>query len=127
MWFAALPTLDIAEGALDKLFHIYKQLLPQMGGYLTHAGELHRGRLELVLQKLAELELETLEQRAQVSHQFSPSHRGANVCTERNPPVAHHQHHNVVPGLDIAEETDRDDAEKRVAVAACHRGPEQCS
>lgn len=63
---AALPTLDIAEGALDKLFAIYKQLLPRMGGYLTHAGELHRGRLEMVLHQLAALELETLEQRAQV-------------------------------------------------------------
>ena len=63
---AALPTLDIAEGALDKLFGIYKQLLPTMGGYLTHAGELHRGRLEMVLQQLANLELATLEQRAEV-------------------------------------------------------------
>ncbi|KAA6417737.1 MAG: 5 -3 exoribonuclease 1, partial [Trebouxia sp. A1-2] len=61
----ALPTLDIAEGALDKLFGIYKQLLPSMGGYLTHAGQLHRGRLEMVLHQLANLELETLEQRAQ--------------------------------------------------------------
>ena len=64
---AALPTLDIAEGALDKLFGIYKQLLPHMGGYLTHAGQLHRDRLEMVLQQLANLELETLEQRAQVN------------------------------------------------------------
>lgn len=64
---AALPTLDIAEGALDKLFGIYKQLLPSMGGYLTHAGELHRGRLEMVLRELANLEFETLEQRAQAS------------------------------------------------------------
>lgn len=35
---AALPTLDIAEGALNKLIDTYKQLLPQLGGYLTHAG-----------------------------------------------------------------------------------------
>lgn len=63
---AALPTLDIAEGALDKLFAIYKDLLPSMGGYLTHAGQLHRGRLEMILHRLADLELETLEQRAQV-------------------------------------------------------------
>ena len=63
---AALPTLDIAEGALDKLFAIYKELLPSMGGYLTHAGELNRGRLEMVLKQLAALELDTLEQRAQV-------------------------------------------------------------
>ncbi|KAL3148586.1 hypothetical protein ABBQ38_014017 [Trebouxia sp. C0009 RCD-2024] len=61
----ALPTLDIAEGALDKLFAIYKELLPSMGGYLNHAGELHRGRLEMILDRLAALELDTLEQRAQ--------------------------------------------------------------
>jgi 5'-3' exonuclease len=35
--FAALPTLDIAEGALNQLIDAYKLLLPQLGGYLTHA------------------------------------------------------------------------------------------
>ena len=44
---AALPTLDIAEGALDRIFSLYKELLPSMGGYLTHAGELDRGRLQV--------------------------------------------------------------------------------
>ena len=63
---AALPTLDIAEGALDAIFRLYKQLLPKMGGYLTHAGELNRPRLELLLAELAALEQQTLEQRAQV-------------------------------------------------------------
>ena len=37
-----------------------------MGGYLTHAGELNRARLELLLAELAALEQQTLEQRAQV-------------------------------------------------------------
>ncbi|BDA46451.1 5'-3' exoribonuclease 1 [Coccomyxa sp. Obi] len=60
----SLPTLDINEGALDKIFAIYKQLLPVMGGYLTDAGQLNAGRLEALLQHLALLELETLEQRA---------------------------------------------------------------
>lgn len=63
---AALPTLDIAEGALDRVFEIYKRLLPQLGGYLTHAGRLHQGRLERVLAELGALELETLQQRAEV-------------------------------------------------------------
>ncbi|KAK9818370.1 hypothetical protein WJX72_011521 [[Myrmecia] bisecta] len=66
----ALPTLDIAEGALDKIFGIYKQLLPAMGGYLTEAGALNRPRLELLLQKLAGLELEVLEQRAEDAEAF---------------------------------------------------------
>ena len=64
---AALPTLDIGEGALDKLFSIYKALLPGMGGYLTEAGSLHKGRLQMVLNQMAELEQETLEERAAVS------------------------------------------------------------
>ena len=61
---AALPTLDVNEGALDTIFSIYKQLLPEMGGYLIHDGRLQHQRLEILLAKLAELEQETLEQRA---------------------------------------------------------------
>jgi 5'-3' exoribonuclease 1 len=64
---AALPTLDIAEGALDKIFAIYKELLPVMGGYLTEAGQLNRRRLQLLLDRLSQLEQETLELRAQAS------------------------------------------------------------
>lgn len=60
----SLPTCDINEGSLDLMFSTYKTLLPRMGGYLTHAGSLHRGRLELFLRELAKYEAETLEQRA---------------------------------------------------------------
>lgn len=63
---AALPTLDVNEGALDSIFGIYKRLLPRAGGYLTDSGQLHLGRLEMLLTELATLELETLEQRAAV-------------------------------------------------------------
>ena len=37
---AALFTLDIAEGALESIFCLYKQLLPQIGGYLAQAASL---------------------------------------------------------------------------------------
>jgi 5'-3' exoribonuclease 1 len=55
-----------AAGALDNMFQLYKQLLPQMGGYLTHAGELNRGRLEMFLSHLAAAEADVLQQRAEV-------------------------------------------------------------
>jgi hypothetical protein len=58
-----LPTLDIAEGALSSLFAIYKEELPRMGGYLSHEGSLHPGRLQVVLARLAELEEDVLTQR----------------------------------------------------------------
>jgi hypothetical protein len=67
---AALPTLDIAEGALDKIFALYKELVPGLGGYLTAAGQLQAGRLEALLGRLAALEQETLEQRAAVRTGF---------------------------------------------------------
>ncbi len=48
------------------MFELYKQLLPAMGGYLTHAGELNRGRLEAFMRHLAEAEADVLHARAEV-------------------------------------------------------------
>ena len=45
---------------------MYKELLPGFGGYLTHAGQLHRGRLQVLLDRIGALELDTLEMRAKV-------------------------------------------------------------
>jgi len=45
---------------------IYKELLPEMGGYITHAVDLDRGRLEQLLSRVGALELEVLEERAAV-------------------------------------------------------------
>ena len=59
-----LPTLDINEGALDSMFAIYKRILPKIGGYLTRAGALDRGRLGALLGELAALEGSTLAARA---------------------------------------------------------------
>jgi 5'-3' exonuclease len=67
---AALPTLDIAEGALNNLIDIYKRLLPRLGGYLTYAGQLNHARLEMLLKELGGLELETLSDRAAVSQGY---------------------------------------------------------
>ena len=64
--YAALPTFDIGEGALDKVLAIYKELLPVMGGYFTHAGVLDKARLQHLLGKLAEMEQNVLEERAAV-------------------------------------------------------------
>ncbi len=66
----SLPTCDINEGSLDLMFATYKRLLPKMGGYLTYAGSLHRGRVEMFLAELALLEAETLEKRAQEADEY---------------------------------------------------------
>ena len=53
-------------GALDKMFSLYRRLLPGLGGYLTHAGQLNRGRLEVFLSHLAAEEADVLQARAEV-------------------------------------------------------------
>lgn len=65
-----LPTVDINEGSLDAMFALYKQLLPSLGGYLTHAGELNRGRLEIFMRHLAEAEADVLHARAEDAEAF---------------------------------------------------------
>ncbi len=80
----ALPTLDIAEGGLDNLIALYKQLLPQWGGYLTLAGDLNHARLEQLLSRLGALELDVLQQRAEDAEYFEhkkAAKRGDGVGT----------------------------------------------
>ncbi|PSC67084.1 5 -3 exoribonuclease 1, partial [Micractinium conductrix] len=65
-----LPTVDINEGSLDAMFALYKQMLPALGGYLTHAGELSRTRLEAFMAALAEAEADVLQARAEDAESF---------------------------------------------------------
>lgn len=62
-----LPTLDIADGTLSVMLHLYKRILPLFGGYLTHEGTISPLRFEYFLSKLARLEEEILESRQEQS------------------------------------------------------------
>ena len=59
-----LPTLDIAEGALDNMIDIYKTILPKVQGYLQEDGYLICDNFEELLKRIAEMEKEVLELRA---------------------------------------------------------------
>ncbi|CAM9498852.1 unnamed protein product, partial [Phaeothamnion confervicola] len=48
-----LPHLDIADGALNHMMSVYKDLLPTLGGFITDKDRIHRGRLELFLHEVA--------------------------------------------------------------------------
>ncbi|SGY47624.1 BQ5605_C001g00550 [Microbotryum silenes-dioicae] len=56
-----LPGLHINEGALGRLFEIYKRILPTAGGYLNEHGNLNVKRLQLVLDELTVFEQEHFE------------------------------------------------------------------
>ena len=62
-----LPGLHINEGALNRLFDIYKRILPRAGGYINEHGKLNVKRLQLVLNELTVVETEHFE------HEFADS------------------------------------------------------
>src|ERR1700733_14038747 len=53
-----LPDLHIHDNALERLFNIYKSILPQAGGYINTSGVIDVQRLQLVLDALSESEVE---------------------------------------------------------------------
>ncbi|XP_061901185.1 5'-3' exoribonuclease 2 isoform X1 [Entelurus aequoreus] len=45
-----LPSLEIREGAIDRLVRIYKDVVHKTGGYLTHDGYVNLERVEMIMQ-----------------------------------------------------------------------------
>ncbi|KAG5652989.1 hypothetical protein H0H81_002814 [Sphagnurus paluster] len=57
-----LPDLHIHENGLEKLFDVYKKVLPGMDGYINESGTINTKRLQLVLDEMAQWEQEVFEQ-----------------------------------------------------------------
>ncbi|CAE6424286.1 unnamed protein product [Rhizoctonia solani] len=70
-----LPDLHIHENALERLFEIYKAVLPNAGGYLNESGEIHRGRLQMVLDELATWEVDVFEKETSDSQWYKGKQR----------------------------------------------------
>lgn len=51
-----LPSLEIREGAIDRLIGLYKKAIYRTGGYLTHDGHVELGRVQVILTELGEQE-----------------------------------------------------------------------
>ncbi|KAJ7767274.1 exonuclease II [Mycena metata] len=56
-----LPDLHIHENGLEKLFEVYKRVLPGMGGYMNEGGTINTTRLQIVLDEMALWEEEVFE------------------------------------------------------------------
>ncbi len=66
-----IPTMNIAEGALDKLFEMYKKLLPAMGGYITYRGDLNLSRFQIILTEVGKQENLVFETRLEEASRMS--------------------------------------------------------
>lgn len=56
-----LPDLHIHENGLERLFEVYKRVLPKMGGYVNESGSINTGRLQLILDEMKIWEAEVFE------------------------------------------------------------------
>ena len=58
-----LPSLEIREGAIDRLIKLYKRAVYKTGGYLTDSGSINLARVQLILSELGEVEDEIFKKR----------------------------------------------------------------
>jgi len=65
-----LPSLEIREGAIDRLVNIYKKALPLMGGYLADSGFVEMSRVQIILKELGGVEDEIFRRRQQNEENF---------------------------------------------------------
>lgn len=65
-----LPSLEIREGAIDRLVGIYKDVVHRTGGYLTHNGFVNLERVELIMQAVGVAEDNIFRKRKQDDESF---------------------------------------------------------
>ena len=56
-----LPDLHIHENGLERLFEVYKKVLPTMDGYINESGTINTRRLQVVLDEMIIWEREVFE------------------------------------------------------------------
>ncbi|TMW45553.1 hypothetical protein DOY81_009367 [Sarcophaga bullata] len=65
-----LPSLEIREGAVDRLVELYKKCVYRTGGFLTNSGEVNLERVQLILTDLGNVEDQIFKDRQKKEQQF---------------------------------------------------------
>eukprot|EP00117_Sycon_ciliatum_P036107 scpid37835/ scgid0249/ 5&apos len=65
-----LPSLEIREGAIDRLVGIYKDVVPRCGDYLTKAGHVNLRQVQMLMKALGEMEDSIFKKRQEDDKEF---------------------------------------------------------
>ncbi|XP_076057715.1 5'-3' exoribonuclease 2 Rat1 [Oratosquilla oratoria] len=65
-----LPSLEIREGAIDRLVKLYKDCCYKTGGWVTDSGRVNMKRVQMILQNLGRVEDEIFRERQRRELQF---------------------------------------------------------
>ncbi|KAG7200142.1 hypothetical protein KM043_000580 [Ampulex compressa] len=60
-----LPSLEIREGAIDRLVNLYKKTVYKTGGFLTDSGDVNLDRVQMIMSDLGDMEDEIFKKRQQ--------------------------------------------------------------
>ncbi|XP_056423628.1 5'-3' exoribonuclease 2 [Hyla sarda] len=65
-----LPSLEIREGAIDRLVRIYKDVVQKTGGYLTESGFVNLERVQMIMLAVGEVEDSIFKKRKEDDENF---------------------------------------------------------
>ena len=78
-----LPSLEIREGAIDRLVNLYKKAVYKTNGWLTNSGEVYLNRVQLIMADLGDVEDEIFKQRQQDEIAFKQRMKAKNERMKR--------------------------------------------
>lgn len=81
-----LPSLEIREGAVDRLVDLYKKCVYKTGGYLTDSGEVNLDRVQLIMNDLGLVEDQIFKERQRREEQFKAREKAKRRRTDTAPP-----------------------------------------
>lgn len=89
-----LPSLEIREGAIDRLINLYKNCVYKTNGYLTKSGEVNLERVQMILRDLGTVEDDIFSQRQKREMQFRERNK-ANKKMKPDAPNFQHMHNSL--------------------------------
>lgn len=89
-----LPSLEIREGAVDRLVELYKKCVYKTGGYLTDSGEVNLDRVQLIMNDLGLVEDTIFKERQRREEQFKAREKAKRRRMESAPPNFSNMHNS---------------------------------